>query len=147
MVHNLRGKSNEDASDGLLSAIDEWSKDVMSRGLPVQVSVIKIYPEEMPLTTLQFTERFGYRKENAIRMLTMGCHNTLTALRGYLRKQAKSELEPRDEPAFNLLGEWTGALEPSENGSTGGDAEWRCRRTACVFHSRFCSKGASRPAE
>jgi hypothetical protein len=38
----------------------------------------------MPLRTLAFTERLGYRKEFAIEMLTMGCYNTLWALRKHL---------------------------------------------------------------
>ncbi len=148
LIHNLPGNSGEDAADGLLHAIDQWSKGVISRGLPLQVNIIKIYPEEMPLGTLQFTERLGYRKEDAIRMLTMGCHNTLTALRGYLKKQAKFGLEPRDRHAFRLIREWTGDLHQSDEGSksAAADMEWRCQRTTCVFHRHFCSKGASRNA-
>lgn len=110
----------------------------------MQVNIIKIYPEEMPLGTLQFTERLGYRQENAIHMLTMGCQDTLTALRGYLRKQARSGLDSRDRQAVQLIREWTGDLDQSGGGSSGADGKWRCRRTACVFHGHFCSKGASR---
>ncbi len=147
-VHDLSGKSRNDAADTILERITEWSKDVMSTGLPVQVNMVKIYPEEMPLDTLQFTERLGYRKENAIRMLTMGCHNTLTALRSYLRKQARSGLEPRDEQALQLIRKWTGDLDQADDGphDTGASSGWRCLRTACVFHHRFCSKGALQPA-
>ena len=138
-VHNLPGKAGQDAADGILDTLDEWSANMLAHGLPVQVNVIEIYPEEMPLGTLQFTERFGYRKENAIEMLTMGCYNTLTTLRRYLKKEEKSGLTARDRQALTLIREWTGDLDVA------GTA-WRCRRTACVFHTSYCKHGAAQHA-
>ncbi|WP_304509264.1 BatA domain-containing protein, partial [Anaerotignum sp.] len=68
--------------DGLsvLTRLENWGEEKIGRRLPLQVNQITIHPEEMPMSTLQFTERLGYRKKNAIEMLTMGCYNTLWTL-------------------------------------------------------------------
>lgn len=55
----------------------DWTDEQIVQELPLHVEEVKIYPKQMPLDSLRFTERLGYRKENAIQMLTMGCYNTL----------------------------------------------------------------------
>ena len=56
----------------------------------------------MPLSTLQFTERLGYRQENTLKMLTMGCYNALWALRQHLEAQKAADLDERDRVALGL---------------------------------------------
>ena len=65
----------------------------------------------MPLGTLQFTERLGYRQENALKMLTMGCYNALWALQAHLEAQKEAELDDRDRVALGLVRRWTGIAE------------------------------------
>jgi hypothetical protein len=139
-----RGYLGETA-DGILERMQHWADEQMAQGVPLHVEEVKIYPEEMPLSTLQFTERLGYRKENAIQMLTMGCYNTLAALRRHLESQKKGDLDSQDQSVLALVQKWMGeAVWP------GGSAEqekfcrdWRCQRETCVFHSRNCKHGAS----
>ena len=79
----LRGYLGKN-SEGILERMEDWAEKIINNRLPLQVEAVKIYPDEMPLSTLQFTERLGYRQENAIHMLTMGCYHTLWALRSHL---------------------------------------------------------------
>jgi hypothetical protein len=131
-------------SEGILGRMADWTDDILERRLPVHVEKIKIFPEEMPLSTLQFTERFGYRKDNAIKMLTMGCYNTLWALRKHFEEQAKG-LDEQDQIAFQLVKKWMDIEQwPKAAQDVDGLVEtWRCQRTNCVFHERYCRRGAS----
>jgi hypothetical protein len=140
-----RGFLGKDA-DGILERMERWAGEKIAKGLPLHVEEIKIYPQEMPLSTLQFTERFGYREENAIKMLTMGCYNTLGALRTHLEMLPKDELDDRDQIVLSLLHRWM-ENEPPVAGAksqAGSSQSWRCQRTACVFHAQHCLHGARR---
>jgi hypothetical protein len=138
----LRGFLGRDG-EGILDRMADWADEIMAKRLPLHVEEVKIFPEEMPLGTLQFTERFGYRKENAIKMLTMGCYNTLWAQRVHFERHRNS-LDEKDQKAFQLVSKWIGVEEWPDGAS---DVEklresWHCQRTACVFHERFCRRGA-----
>ena len=144
LVRDLSGRIDKAASDKILDQIDQWSEKMISGKLPLQVNVIKIFPEKMPLDTLQFTERLGYRKENAIKMLTMGCYNTLTALRRHLEQLGPQELDTQDKVTLSLVQKWMGNTawpkDTAEHEKFCQD--WHCQRSACVFHSQFCIHGA-----
>ncbi|HLA99533.1 MAG TPA: patatin-like phospholipase family protein [Anaerolineales bacterium] len=144
-------------SDDLLDKMHRWSADRLD-SLPLHVDMVRIFPESMPLSTLQFTERFGYRQENALQMLTMGCYNTLWALREHLEAQPPSD--DQDQEALALAQKWMGFDEwPVRERAKEVDederlkeaylqqmadlqASWRCTRTACVFHANVCPHGA-----
>lgn len=148
----------EKAEADLLERMQKWSQDRMD-SLPLHVDVVKIFPEAMPLSTLQFTERFGYRQENALKMLTMGCYNTLWALREHLEEQGAAA-DIQDEEALALAKKWMGFDEwPARERSKDQEendrlkeeyvakmnklqTSWRCQRTACVFHAKHCLHGA-----
>ena len=85
-----KGYLGKDAT-GILERMAQWADEKVAQDLPLHVEEVKIYPEEMPLGTLQFTERLGYRKQNAIEMLTMGCYNTLWTLRAHLEEENKGD--------------------------------------------------------
>jgi hypothetical protein len=129
---------------GILERMQHWADDQVANGLPLHVEEVKIFPEEMPLGTLQFTERFGYRQENAIKMLTMGCYNTLWTLLEHLRKQPQGELDDRDRNVLSLLDQWIDDSPPSQADPHQPGSPWCCLRTACVFHSQHCLHGARR---
>ena len=97
----------------------------------------------MPLNTLQFTERLGYRYENALEMLVMGCYNTLWALRNHLEGQ-KGDLDECDRQALALAQKWMGgeSWPPEPAGGEEPHQAWRCQRTACIFHASKCPHGA-----
>ena len=130
-------------SAGILERMARWADDQVANGLPLHVDEVKIYPQEMPLSTLQFTERLGYRQDNALKMLTMGCYNALWALQAHLEAQNEAALDERDRVALGLVRRWTGiAGLPKEQ----ADLEtlhksWQCQRTACVFHAGICAHG------
>jgi hypothetical protein len=136
----LRGYLGTDGQ-GILERMEAWAQGLVDNRLPLQVDVVRIYPEEMPLGTLQFTERLGYRQENGIAMLTMGCHNTLWALRAHLEGQ--SQLDDQDRQVLALARKWMG-IETWPGEKSGQEklrSTWRCRRSACVFHPTHCSHG------
>jgi len=141
-----KGYLGEEAG-GILERMEHWANEHMANGLPLNVEEVKIYPEEMPLDTLQFTERLGYRKENAIKMLTMGCNNTLWALREHLAKQSEDELDERDRLVLTLIKEWMdiGEWPKDQNDLSSLRDDWKCLRTACVFHPQSCPRGARKP--
>jgi hypothetical protein len=143
LIHDLSGKMDQAGMDNVLDQIDVWCEKLLAGRLPLQVNVIKIYPEVMPMDTLQFTERLGYRKDNAIRLITMGCGDTLSALRRHLEEQAQENLDDQDRKALNLVQKWMGgvAWPEEEEQQDRFIKEWRCGRTECIFHSRFCSHG------
>jgi len=151
----------DDADEDLLDKLQRWSANKLD-SLPLHVEMVRIFPESMPLSTLQFTERFGYRQENALKMLTMGCYNTLWALREHLERQPPSD--DQDEEALALAKKWMGfeklpvlkrssdetenekLKEEYVNQMTDLQTSWRCTRTACVFHAKVCPHGAQ-PAQ
>ena len=142
----IRGYQGDDG-EGILERMVDWAGNIVDNLLPVQVRAVKIHPEEMPLDTLQFTERLGYRHQNALAMLTMGCYNTLWALRNHLEGQG-DDLDERDRQSLALARKWMGGEEwpPESSGPEDPRHAWRCQRTACVFHAEHCPHGA-KPAD
>ncbi|MEP7357430.1 MAG: patatin-like phospholipase family protein [Anaerolineales bacterium] len=131
--------------DGILDRISQWTSDELAHGLPLQVEAVKIYPEEMPLDTLQFTERLGYKKDNAIQMLTMGCYKTLDTLRTRLEPVKAEDLDEQDQVVLTLARKWTGDGWQPPDPAVPEKARpvWHCQRTACVFHATACRHGAA----
>ena len=105
----------------------------------MHVEPIEIYPDAMPMSTLQFTERLGYKKENAIRMITVGCYNTLWALRKHLEK--KKNRDEMDDRAWGLSRKWMGFEDWPDNVGE-REASWQCQRKSCVFYEGYCPRGA-----
>jgi hypothetical protein len=152
----LNTKQGESQFESLLSEsaaeslkkIDQWSKYLLTNRLPLSVNVIDIYPDEMPLSTLQFTERFGYREQNAIKMITMGCFNTLWDLRKHLEEKRKDDRDMQDQRALKLARCWMGfedwPKEADHDELEGLRQSWRCKRTKCVFHEHPCLHGTNR---
>ncbi len=132
------------SSDGILDRISSWATEELEQRLPLHVEAVKIYPEEMPLDTLQFTERLGYRKDNAIQMLTGGCYDTLDTLRARLEKVKEEDLDEHDKRVLTQARNWTGEAWQPANPAARDDARpiWRCERTTCVFHAEACRHGA-----
>ena len=131
------------AVEEILERMEGWAGKIVDNKLPLQVRAVKIHPEEMPLNTLQFTERLGYRYENALEMLVMGCYNTLWALRNHLEGQ-KGDLDECDRQALALAQKWMGgeSWPPEPAGDEDPRQAWRCQRAACVFHAGHCPHGA-----
>ena len=118
-------------------------KEIIDQKLPLHVNPIEIHPEEMPMRTLQFTERLGYKKENAIRMITSGCYSTLWSLHVYLTDKSRGGLDARDETTLRLAHRWMGLdAENLPADKTALQKAWRCQRHQCVFHARHCRHGA-----
>jgi hypothetical protein len=142
---NLSGFLGDDP-DGILERMEQWADDIIERKLPLQVNEVVIYPDEMPLDTLQFTERLGYRQENAIKMLTMGCYHGLETILGHLASHQDS-LDTRDEESLALTMHWMGIQEVPKKKSALAAAlrSWQCQRTECVFHAGICPKGLPQP--
>ncbi|MBP6015543.1 MAG: patatin-like phospholipase family protein [Candidatus Promineofilum sp.] len=130
-----------------LEEIKDDHRQIIDWKLPLHVNPIEIHPEEMPMRTLQFTERLGYRPHNAIRMMTSGCYSTLWSLFVHLAGKSRSELDERDESTLKMARHWMG-LEGDELPDATPELQraWRCRRVQCVFHARHCRHGA-RPDE
>jgi len=143
-AHGLRGYRGR-RGEGILGRMQGWGERMLGERLPLQVEMVKIHPEEMPLSTLQFTERLGYRQENALKMLALGCSDTLWTLREHLEKQT-GELDEQDNRSLALARKWMG----NQDWPQGDEAQeelrgsWRCQRTACVFHAQHCGHGAGR---
>ncbi len=134
-----------------LRHVDTWSQHVLSERLPLHVDVVDVYPDVMPLGTLQFTERFGYRKHNAVKMITMGCYNALWDLRQHLEERHPDDRDHKDRRALLLARRWMG-FEAWPDAPAPDDLEdlrqsWRCQRTECVFHASHCRHGANPPAD
>jgi hypothetical protein len=128
--------------EGIIERLEQWGGEKLNRRLPLQVNQIIIHPEEMPLSTLQFTERLGFRKSNAIDMLTMGCYNTLWTLLTFLDDGDK-HFDEKDQLVLNLVRKWTGVEELPEDLQARNDLQnnWHCQRTACVYHEMHCPRG------
>lgn len=126
--------------------MESWANETLREGLPLHVEEIKIYPEEMPLNTLAFTERLGYTKDNAIKMLTMGCYNTLWTLRSHL-EDLGTWRDEQDEQALRLASKWMGIETwPNKRVEDYRDqvetlrTEWRCTRSECLFQNKVYCK-------
>lgn len=128
--------------EGIIERLEQWGGEKLNRRLPLQVNQIIIHPEEMPLSTLQFTERLGFRKGNAIDMLTMGCYNTLWTLLTFLDDREK-HFDEKDQLVLDLVRKWTGVEELPEDLQARNDLQnnWHCQRTACVYHEMHCPRG------
>jgi hypothetical protein len=110
---------------------------------PLQVDQITIHPQEMPMSTLQFTEHLGYRVDNAINMLTMGCYNTPWTLRTYLDK-GSYQSDDQDRRVLDLVVKWTGIEDLPEDFRDRDHLQesWACQRTARIYHQQHCPHGA-----
>ncbi|MFW6063386.1 MAG: patatin-like phospholipase family protein [Chloroflexota bacterium] len=133
-----------DDLQALLQELDDRSRELLSRRLPLNVTPVEIYPDDMQLETLQFTERLGFRSEKAIEAMTMGCYNTMWRLRRHLEsKEASASLDEVDERALQLARKWMGFKEwpRSEKESEALEGNWQCQRTRCAFHPMHCRHG------
>lgn len=137
-IRGFRGESGA----GILGRMEGWAEEILDERMPLQVRAMKVHPDDMPLSTLQFTERLGYRRENAVAMLTMGCYNALWALRRQL-EASTGHLDAQDERTLRLARRWMGSqswpTDAAEQERMRGT--WRCQRSACVFHARHCPHG------
>jgi len=141
-------------SEGVLQRMQRWTEEVLSNRLPLHVEEIKIYPDKMSLSTLQFTERLGYRQENAIEMITMGCYNTLWTMRTHLEDLDAKQRDELDERSLRLASRWMGIEKwpGRKNKDMDGMEEqaklealrtaWQCTRKECLFHAWHCAHGA-----
>ncbi|MBI9048118.1 MAG: patatin-like phospholipase family protein [Anaerolineaceae bacterium] len=140
---NMRGFLGKD-EEGILERLESWSKKKIGNNLPLHVSEIAIYPEKMPLDTLQFSERLGYRKKNAIEMISMGCYNTLWAMREHLETQ-KESLDDHDQQVLDMTKRWMDIEEwPQSDQPEQLDPlyrNWKCKRTQCLYHAEHCPHG------
>ena len=146
----LSSYQEDSEQKGTLQFMKDWAKGMLSSRLPLQVDEVKIYPEDMTLSTLQFTERLGYRQKNAIDMITMGCYNTLETIKkrldGLKEFDDREETDPRvkgirqkkmddqDKRALDLVNKWMAFKK-------GPATEWICMREECVFHQAHCAHG------
>jgi predicted acylesterase/phospholipase RssA len=132
------------SSEGILQRLEAWTQDMLDNKLPLRVNEIKVYPEKMPLDTLQFTERLGFSQQNAVEMVAMGCYSTLWALRTYL-EQPQNVWDDFDVATLALvrtrMGDDPWPQDPGEQDKLRGS--WRCQYTSCVFHAKHCPHGAS----
>lgn len=126
-----------------LEKIKHDHRELIDRKLPLHVNPVEIHPEEMPMRTLQFTERLGYKSENAIRMMSAGCYSTLWSLYDHLIAKSRGGLDERDASALMMARHWMGLDEDDRaNATLDLQKSWRCRRVECVFHARHCRHGA-----
>ena len=146
-------------ADGILPDIKKLCERWLDRGLPLDLNIIKIHPDEMPLHTVAFTERLGYDREKGLEMITMGCYNTLWDLRVYLEEKATYKRDDSDQCTLKLTQTWVniGAQDwpnkrKKKDGSKKDIAEyymelrtlrdnWVCERTQCIFHQKHCAHG------
>ncbi len=132
------------SSAGILQRLEDWAQDTLDKKMPLHVSEIKVYPEKMPLDTLQFTERMGFVQQNAVEMVAMGCYNTLWALRAQL-EQPQNVWDDFDAATLALvrrrMDDVSWPQDPVELEKLRGS--WRCQYKICVFHAKFCPHGAS----
>jgi predicted acylesterase/phospholipase RssA len=130
---------------GRIDKLKDDQKELIDHQMPLHVNPIEIHPEEMPMRTLQFTERLGFRTDNAIRMMTSGCYSTLWSLYAHLLGKQASGLDAQDRSALELASRWMGldADELPDDKETIAHLHesWRCRRVRCVFHARHCRHG------
>lgn len=93
--------------DNVLQNIEGELTRLQNEKLPMNVRALEIFPDEMNMSTWNFTERLGYRREKALKMLTMGCYNTLWTTFTILlrRKQAGQLKEDCNKTLLQKLGE------------------------------------------
>lgn len=135
----LPGQEDSTASRRL-EELKAEHEEIIRRRLPLNVNPIEIHPEEMPMRTLQFTERLGFRAENAIRMMTSGCYSTLWSLYDHLTEKSKEGLDEQDVVSLELARRWMGMDGAAEQEET--KESWRCQRRQCTFHAKYCRHGA-----
>jgi predicted acylesterase/phospholipase RssA len=117
-----------------LEELKDLADEMLSSKLPLHVDEVKIYPDKMALSTLQFTERLGYKQENAVSMITMGCYNTLVTVRKRLESRENQDdetMDDQDQISLELVRKWI----PGDRKSP---KDWRCTREACAFYKRYC---------
>jgi predicted acylesterase/phospholipase RssA len=134
---SYRYQRSGDDPQSVLASMKAWTEDMLATRLPLHVDEVKIYPDDMTLSTLQFTERLGYKQENAIGMITMGCYNTLETIGKRLKRlneTSPSQMDDQDRLSLALINKWM----RDETGSSRG---WACMRTECVFHQNHCIHG------
>ena len=137
---NMRGFLGKDAQ-GILDRLEAWGKKKIAQGLPLHVEEIAIHPEKMPLDTLQFSERLGYRKKNAIDMICMGCYNTLWALRKHL-ETANTAPDELDQRVLAMTRRWMDIETwPPADKLDALYRTWKCRRSQCLYHADYCPHG------
>ena len=152
LMDDPQGEKTEEDAFELLSNIKKLCERWLERGLPLDLNVIKIHPDEMPLHTVAFTERLGYDRENGLEMITMGCYNTLWDLRVHLQEKAKYKLDANDKCALLLTQKWIGHDSPWPDKNRDDIAKyhmelrnlrktWKCQRTECIFHRKHCAHG------
>jgi hypothetical protein len=136
----------KDTPDGLVERIVDWAEDILDNRLPLQVNEVVIYPETMPMGTLQFTERLGYRHDNAVKMLTTGCAHTLWTVWESLGRKSQSKLDEKDKIYLRLAQKWTGLKENPKNIKELKELQgtWKCQRKACAFYHGHCTHGAKK---
>jgi hypothetical protein len=140
-VQEAAGRKGHDLPANL-AHIQKDLRTHLKKKLPLQVEPVEIYPDEMPMSTLQFTERLGYKPENAVRMMTIGCYNTLWALRAHLEQKRDGERDEIDERALRLARKWMGFEEWPDDFESRRET-WHCQRQDCVFFAKHCPRGAS----
>ncbi len=150
MQHLLNEKDEK-----YLSTLKGWSEDQLEKRLPLDIDVVQIHPDDMPLHTLAFTERLGYERQKGIDMITMGCYNTLWELLEHLEMKQQYKLDKQDCISRDLVRLWTGIPEgefPKEDDYESQAAwqealeekrrSWACKRLECIFHRKHCAYGA-----
>jgi hypothetical protein len=138
-----RSLKNKETTVEDLERIEQILQKSRQSSFPLHVQPVEIYPDEMPMSTLQFTERLGYKKENAIRMMTVGCYNTLWTLRMHLEQKKANERDQMDNRALDLARTWMGVENWPEDAEELDDlrCNWKCQRKSCVFYEGHCPKG------
>jgi predicted acylesterase/phospholipase RssA len=134
-----RRTTGHDMHENLAHIQRDLQRHLKSR-LPLHVQPVEIYPDEMPMSTLQFTERLGYKRENAIRMMTVGCYNTLWTLRAHLENKPAGQRDAMDERALDLARHWMGFEDWPDDLQTRQET-WQCQRESCVFYEGYCPRG------
>lgn len=132
----------------ILDELGTRTHKTLTRGLPLHVQEVKIFPDAMPLGTLSFTPRLGYDKDKAIQMITTGCYNTLWSVRRHL-EEAGGSRDDTDRQILALARQWTGFAWPDEQALQARATAledlretWQCQRRGCVFHAAHCPHGA-----
>jgi hypothetical protein len=128
-------------ANGLVAQLRQWATNTIDKRLPVPVRTVMIYPDTMPMDTLQVTSRLGYKKENAIEMLTMGCYNTLWAIRRDLEQE---QGEQTSAEALALARMWMNIPEWPRKDPVAQEQlrkHWKCQRESCVYHAHHCRHG------
>ncbi len=153
----MKGSNKEDGlmleAEEILPRMKALTEQWLDRGLPLDLTIVKIHPDEMPLHTVAFTERLGFDREKGIQMITMGCYNSLWDLRTYLEGKSAHKRDEHDRIALELAQKWTGIGKedwPSKNDDDEATvsmrlkelrSSWKCQRTECIFRRFHCSHG------